>query len=188
MNGPIFPWAALTRLQAPKFFSDMVESIIGAIFVDSQGSIPTVRSILNNLGIIPLLEHIVKDDVDVLHPVSRLSLWAQQNDKSIEYVIKREGGKVSCAVIVDDKEEVTVTDEWRGKPSQEEVKYAAAEIAIKQFRLRDVGVSYEQLKKKRGSKPKKKKDKMTIKVDNEAEANEADRAGLLVSLAVTKGN
>ncbi|KAF8965408.1 hypothetical protein BDZ97DRAFT_1658958 [Flammula alnicola] len=147
MSGPIFPWAALTRLQAPKFFSDMVESIIGAIFIDSNGSIPLVRSVLERLGVMPLLEHIVRDDVDVLHPVSRLSMWAAKRDKTIQYVIDRSGSKVSCAVVVDDKEEVKVTDEWRGKPSEEEVKYAAAEQAIKMFKLRDVGVNYELLKK-----------------------------------------
>lgn len=157
MHGTIFPWAALTRLQAPKFFSDMIESIIGAIFLDSEGSMPVVKEVLTTLGIMPLLEHIVKDDVDILHPVSRLALWSQKHDRTIEYVIEREKGNVSCAIMVDGKEEVKVTEPWRGKPSQEEAKYLAAEMAIKAFKLRDVGVSYEILKKKNKSKPKKKK-------------------------------
>ena len=50
MQGTIFPWAALTRLQAPKFFSDMIESIIGAIFLDSNGSMEVVRGVLHILG------------------------------------------------------------------------------------------------------------------------------------------
>ncbi|KAF8165137.1 hypothetical protein B0H34DRAFT_830272 [Crassisporium funariophilum] len=90
-NGKIFPWAGLTRLQAPKFFSDMVESIIGAIFLDSEGDMVLVRKVLHNLGIMPILERIVSADVDVLHPVSRLSLWAQKNDRTLEYVYEREG-------------------------------------------------------------------------------------------------
>ncbi|KAH9482151.1 Dicer-like protein 2 [Psilocybe cubensis] len=157
MTGTVFPWAALTKLQAPKFFSDMIESLIGAIFLDSNGSVDIVHQVLTKLGIIPLLEYIVKNDVDILHPVSRLSLWAQKHDKTIEYVIERGGGKVTCAVLVDDKEEAKAESQWRGKPSQEEVKFAVAEMAIKAFKLRDVGVNYETLKKK-GSKPKKKKD------------------------------
>ena len=148
-SGTIFPWASLTRLQAPKFFSDMVESIIGAIFLDSQGNISVVRQILRTLGIIPILERVVSEDVDVLHPVSRLSLWAQKNDKTIEYVYKREGGRINCLIMVDDKEEVRVADLWKGKKSQEEVKFAAAEQAIRAFRLRDVNVNYSLLKKKR---------------------------------------
>ena len=150
----IFPWASLTRLQAPKFFSDMVESIIGAAFLDSQGDIPVVRQILCNLGIMPILERVVSEDVDVLHPVSRLSLWAQKNGKTIEYVYEREGGCIICVIMVDDKEEVRVGDLWKGKMSQEEVKFAAAEKAIRAFKLRDVDVNYSLLKKK-AQKPKK---------------------------------
>jgi endoribonuclease Dicer len=153
-TGTIFPWASLTRLQAPKLFSDMVESIIGATFLDSQGDIPVVRQILYNLGIMPILERVVSEDVDVLHPVSRLSLWASKNEKAIEYVYEREGGRIICVIKVDDKEEVRVGDLWKGKMSQEEVKFAAAEQAIRAFRLRDVNVQYSLLKKK-AHKPKK---------------------------------
>jgi dsRNA-specific ribonuclease len=159
MKGTIFPWAALTRLQAPKFFSDMMESVIGAAFLDCGGSIPVVRDILVRLGIMPLLEHIVLDNVDVLHPVSRLSMWAQKHEKEIQYDLRRVEGKAICTVLVDGKEEVTVSDEWRGKPSQDEVKFAAAEMAIKQFKLRNDGVSYDILKKKKVPRPKKKKQK-----------------------------
>lgn len=158
MKGTIFPWAALTRLQAPKFFSDMMESVIGAAFLDCGGSIPIVRDILVRLGIMPLLEHIVLDNVDVLHPVSRLSMWAQKHDKEIQYDSRHVEGKAICTILVDGKEEITVSDEWRGKPSQDEVKFAAAEMAIKQFKLRNDGVSYDVLKKKK-AKPKKKKQK-----------------------------
>jgi len=147
-TGTIFPWASLTRLQAPKFFSDMVESVIGATFLDSQGDIPVVRQILYNLGIMPILERVVSENVDVLHPVSRLSLWAQKNDKTVEYVYEREGGRIICVIMVDDKEEVRVGDLWKGKMSQEEVKFAAAERAIHAFKLRDVNVNYSLLKKK----------------------------------------
>ena len=137
-TGTIFPWASLTRLQAPKFFSDMIESIIGAIFLDSRGDIPVVRQILYNLGIMPILERVVAEDVDVLHPVSRLSLWGQRHEKTIEYEYVREKGGISCVLKVNEKEEVRITDEWRGKRSQEEVKFAAAEQAIRMFKLRDV--------------------------------------------------
>jgi len=66
---------------------------------------------------------------------------------------------VTCRILVDGVEEAVVTDRWRGKPSQEEVKFAAAEMAIKAFKLRDVGVGYEQMRKKKVSRSKKKKAK-----------------------------
>lgn len=155
-EGVIFPWAALTKLQAPKFLSDIVESLIGAVFLDSEGSMEIIEKVLKKLGIMSILEHIVTRDVDVLHPVSRLSLWSQGSGKTIEYDIGQEGGKVYCRILVDGTElkDATKKDEFRGKASQEEVKFAAAETAIKVLRLRDVGVGYEKTKKK---KPRKEK-------------------------------
>ena len=43
LHGTTFPWAALTRLQAPKFFSDMIESFVGAVYLDSRGNLDIVR-------------------------------------------------------------------------------------------------------------------------------------------------
>ena len=86
--GTIFPWASLTRLQAPKFISDMVGSIID--FLIHRVIFPVVDQLLYNLGFMPILELVVSEVVDVLYPVSRLSVWAAKNDKAIEYVYERE--------------------------------------------------------------------------------------------------
>ncbi|RDB26587.1 Dicer-like protein 2 [Hypsizygus marmoreus] len=156
-QGTMFPWAELTRLQAPKFFSDMVESLLGAVYLDSNGDLDAARQVLRSLGIMQILEHIVREDVDVLHPVSRLSMWASNHDKELEYLYEKQKGNVSCVIVVDGKEEVRCTEQYRGHASQEEVKFLAAEMAIKTFRLRNVGVNYMLLKKKRGPTRKKKK-------------------------------
>ncbi|EGO19166.1 hypothetical protein SERLADRAFT_443209 [Serpula lacrymans var. lacrymans S7.9] len=136
-NDSIFPWAALTKLQAPKFFSDMIESLIGAAYLDSGGNINVVREILRKLGILPTLERIVRDDVDVLHPVSRVSLWTQREYKTIEYIFNEEGGGVTCSILIDGKEAVRAHNERRGHAGQEEAKYEAAEKAIKFWHLHD---------------------------------------------------
>jgi endoribonuclease Dicer len=153
----IFPWAALTRLQAPKFFSDIIESIIGAAYIDSQGNMDAIRAILRRIGILPTLERIVRDDVSVLHPVSRLSTWAQKNGKEIEYEFIKERGNVVCVISVDGAEEVRETERYRGLVSQEEVKFAAAEKAIHLFKLRGIGIDNTSRPKTR--RPKKKKNK-----------------------------
>ncbi|KAJ3808003.1 hypothetical protein F5876DRAFT_46960 [Lentinula aff. lateritia] len=169
---PIFPWAALTRIQAPKFFSDMIESILGAVYLDSEGNMDVVREVMLSLGLYQILERIVKEDLDVLHPVSRLSMWAATQTvtdpdadpeaihKKINYDFKKERGRISCAVLVDgvELEGSMVDDVYGGKATQEEVRLAAAEKAIQILRLRDVGVEYESLKKKRKPKPKKQKE------------------------------
>ncbi|EPS97507.1 hypothetical protein FOMPIDRAFT_1031930 [Fomitopsis schrenkii] len=65
----IYPWAALTSLQAPKFLSDMVESLLGAVFLDSGGSFSTVGNVLRTLGIMDALERIIlRHEMDCCSP------------------------------------------------------------------------------------------------------------------------
>jgi dsRNA-specific ribonuclease len=134
----IFPWAALTRLQAPKLYSDMIESLLGAIYLDSNGNMDVVRKVLRRLRILPILERIVEDDVDVLHPVSRLSVWAARKSKVIEYKFEKEKDTITCLILLDGKEEYRVTDTYRGHASQNDAKFAAAEQAIKALHLREL--------------------------------------------------
>ncbi|KAK7040102.1 Dicer-like protein 2 [Paramarasmius palmivorus] len=146
-EGNIFPWAALTQLQAPKFFSDMIESILGAVYLDSQGNLDIVCSVLRKLGLYQILERIVREGIDVLHPVSRLSMWASKKEKKIEYRSGRDHGKVFCAILIDGEEIVRESAGYHGLASKEEVRLAAAEKAIKELHLRDVNTNYNVLKK-----------------------------------------
>ena len=131
----IYPWAALTSLQAPKFISDMLESILGAIFLDSHGSLDVVRGVLHTLGIMRIMDRIVADDTDVLHPVSRLSIWAAKNQKKCEVKNQRPDGDASCVVLIDGEEVFRVTEPFRGRTSQNEVRFAAAEGAIRKLHV-----------------------------------------------------
>jgi dsRNA-specific ribonuclease len=133
----IFPWAALTRLQAPKLYSDMIESLLGAIYLDSNGDFEVVRKVIRTLGILPILERIVEDNVDILHPVSRLSVWAAKKATEIDYKFEKREGTITCLILLDGKEEYRVTDAYRGHASQNDVKFAAAEKAIKALHLRE---------------------------------------------------
>lgn len=161
-----FPWASLTRLQASKFLSDMVESLLGAIYIDAGGDLDVVRGVLRTLGILPVLERIVNEGVDVQHPVSRLAMWAAHRQKKIVYRYGKAAGKMTCTVIVrpirrtadgkdiaaakkaegmsaaavkraeeeeDDEDDLAVavvTGRFRGRASQNEIRFAAAEMAI----------------------------------------------------------
>ena len=130
-DGRAFPWLALTSLQAPKFLSDMFESLLGAVYLDSHGNLDIVRDVLRRLGHWEVLERIVDRDTDVGHPISRLYLWASKNHEKVKCSIpKRDGKVVSCSVVWDDYEVVSVENEWHGRISQEGVRFAAAEKAI----------------------------------------------------------
>ena len=139
----VYPWAALTGLQAPKFLSDMIESIIGAVYIDSHGSLDAVRDVLRTLGIMRILERVEHDDVDVLHPVSRLEIWAAKQKperKELEFVVKKEKGQVSCAILVDGEELVKVETSYRSKISQDEVRFRAAEEANRKVNAQSLSV------------------------------------------------
>lgn len=129
-TGKLFPWAALTRLQAPKLFSDMIESLIGAVYLDSKGNMETVKALLWKLGVLSYLDRIIRDDVDVLHPVSRLSVWVSRRQKDIKYDYKEERGLVICSISVEGREAVSAHAQKRGHASREEARFAAAEKAI----------------------------------------------------------
>ena len=157
----IHPWAALTALQAPKFFSDIVESMLGAVYLDTRGDMEVIRKVLRTFGVLPVLERIVEEGVDVLHPVSRLSHWASKSkpQKAIKYHFEIAEKKVTCTIGIRDKpdkansekaevesgavdeesETIAVAEaEYRGHGSKEEVKFAAAEQAIQYLKIREV--------------------------------------------------
>jgi len=135
----VYPYAALASLQAPKFISDMVESLLGAVYVDSVGDLGAVRAVMTKLGITQVLERIVESDIEVLHPVSRLAIWAAQQDpqKKIKYDISKADGNVTCAVLVDGTEAVKITERYRSRASQEQVRFAAAEQALQILNVRE---------------------------------------------------
>ncbi|KAJ7066996.1 hypothetical protein C8F01DRAFT_1119904 [Mycena amicta] len=130
-SGDAFPWVPLFLLQAPKFLSDMMESLIGAVFLDAEGDLDVVRGVLRRLGLLPVLERMVAEDVDVLHPVSRLHLWASKQHVKVGYEYVQENGKISCTVSIDGemKEETRTEDKYSGRLSKLEVRLQAADKA-----------------------------------------------------------
>jgi endoribonuclease Dicer len=115
-SGNLFPWALLTRLQAPKFLGDIVEALLGAIWLDSKGDFDVIRGVLMKLGILPILDRIIAENVDVQHPVSRLGLWASRNHKKVEYQYEKSEGNVTCVVILHHFTDKTMK-EAEGEPS-----------------------------------------------------------------------
>jgi endoribonuclease Dicer len=160
-EGRIYPWAALTALQAPKFFSDIIESLLGAVYLDTRGNMEIVRKVLRTLGILPVLKRIVEEEVDVLHPVSRLAHWAAKSrpQKIVKYRFEIAEKRITCTIGMRDKpdqaggekaetasadldkelETIAVAEaEYRGHGSNEEVKFEAAERAIQALEIREI--------------------------------------------------
>jgi len=48
-RGSSYPWTLLAQLNADKFFSDIIESLIGAIFVDSASSLEDCQRFVDRI-------------------------------------------------------------------------------------------------------------------------------------------
>ncbi|KAJ5873617.1 ATP-dependent helicase dcl2 [Penicillium subrubescens] len=72
VNHVPYPWAMLAQLGPSKFYSDLVESTIGAIFVDSGECLDTCERFLERLGLLDYLERFVGQEKHLEHPISTL--------------------------------------------------------------------------------------------------------------------
>ncbi|KAK5072995.1 Dicer-like protein 2 [Lithohypha guttulata] len=73
LRGGVFPWAILQRLNAPKVCSDIIESLIAAIYLDSRGSLVECEKMLDRLGMLTLLDKMADNDAfEVRTPSARL--------------------------------------------------------------------------------------------------------------------
>lgn len=131
-RGSHYPWALLSRLQAPKFYSDIVESLLGAVYIDS-GSLDACEAVIERMGILPYLRRVIRDNVHTIHPKEELGILADV--KTVKYVIGLEKEVTeyverrafTCEVFVGEQSIVLVTD----GSGREEVITKAAEAAVK---------------------------------------------------------
>jgi dsRNA-specific ribonuclease len=126
--GTIYPWTLLASLRANKFFSDVVESLIGAIWIDS-GSLSACKKVLDRMGILPNLHRLIKDRVHVLHPREELCILAR--DRKVDYEVSSQktdtgGDEWTCTVFVGDSRVIEVSQVG----FEDEVRTKAAEAAI----------------------------------------------------------
>ncbi|KAK0706786.1 hypothetical protein B0T26DRAFT_472686 [Lasiosphaeria miniovina] len=137
-TGSHYPWALLARLQAQKFFSNMFEAVLGAVWVDS-GSLAECEKLVERAGILPYLRRMLADKVHVLHPKEELGHLAIS--EKVDYVIATspspspsDSGDVvfSCRVLVGGRCVADVA----GGMSREEVRVRAAEEACRFLKSR----------------------------------------------------
>ncbi|KLJ07015.1 hypothetical protein EMPG_17490 [Blastomyces silverae] len=136
-----YPWTLLSRLRAQKFFSDLIESVLGAIFIDSHGSLDACTAFLERIGLMTFLRRmLVEEHMDIMHPKQRLG--QEVGKMKVRYKTEH---------VVDDKEEVGALGVWTCKVfvgdecvveenegvSLTEVEAKAAEAALAVIRARD---------------------------------------------------
>ncbi|TGJ83158.1 hypothetical protein E0Z10_g5610 [Xylaria hypoxylon] len=123
-----YPWAQLAHLAIPKFFSDMLEALIGAVWIDS-GSMEACKEVVERVGILPHMRRILSDNVDVRHPKNKLGELVGRDGDTIKYEteVRIEDGvkDLFCKVYVGEQFIVEVN----GGVSPEEVGTKAADEA-----------------------------------------------------------
>ncbi|CCU83126.1 Dicer 2 [Blumeria hordei DH14] len=98
-NGTQYPWSMLSSLKAEKFFSDMIEALLGAVWIDS-GSLTTVREVVKRMGILDLLHRAIAEKMDLEHPKIRLGKLADQEKVHYMFEIGEDGAEPKCSIKV----------------------------------------------------------------------------------------
>jgi len=123
-----YPWQLLAQLRANDFLADIVESLVGATFLDS-GSMDICKGVLERMGLLPYLRRIVQDKVDVVHPKDRLQILAA--GRPVRYQVSREPQSATCTVHVGDG--IAAKMEGSVDVSEEEAHIRVALAAIEAF-------------------------------------------------------
>jgi len=125
-SGMEYPWALLARIHANKFFSDLIESLLGAVWVDS-GSLEVCKQVLDRMGMLKLMHRLITNRVHALHPREELCILA--GDQEVKYVVQKNesaGGEWICTVYVGNSQIIEVLD----GVSEEEARTRAAGGAV----------------------------------------------------------
>ncbi|KIW62289.1 hypothetical protein PV04_10473 [Phialophora macrospora] len=141
-SGARFPWTLLSRLGAPKSFSDIIESILAAVFIDSKGNLGACEAVLETIGYMSLVRRFVNErDIDTRHPEAKLHELIHSQDHRgtvppLEIITqerkKRGAGDASwrCKVMLDDK----LIARTKHASCADEARYTAVERAVEVLR------------------------------------------------------
>jgi endoribonuclease Dicer len=112
-EGSEYPWTELAGLQLPKLYSDMIESILGAVYLDSGGDIEACTEMLRRIGLLRILERVENGELQIRHPITVVQEWAALNQSvTYGYLLDERAGMVRCRFVVD--QEVIATEELAG--------------------------------------------------------------------------
>jgi dsRNA-specific ribonuclease len=100
-SGRSYPWVALAELQPEAFYSDLVQSVIGAIYVDSGGDWSACQQFIETIGISSYIQRMMRSDYDVAHPRSALQRLAPLAEVRSQ---RSSDGSFRCEVTVDEVE------------------------------------------------------------------------------------
>ncbi|KAJ5486814.1 hypothetical protein N7530_001114 [Penicillium desertorum] len=136
-NGTQYPWELFARLRADKFLSDIIESVLGAIFIDCGGNLDVCYAFVERIGLVWYIQRVIADGVNVVHP-RNIAQNMVKGAGTLVFKRKRvESGGVAtyrCSAIVN-KTEIALVE---GCASAEEAEVKVANVAIEHLTLHPV--------------------------------------------------
>lgn len=102
-HGSEYPWPDLIAMRPQKFLSDVIESVLGALYLDTHGDLSVCEGFVEKLGLFKHMRRILDKHVETAFPKERVGILA--GTEGVEYRVSRreveEGKKVfDCAVEV----------------------------------------------------------------------------------------
>jgi len=76
----VYPWQAFAAFAPEKVFSDMIEAVLGAVYVDTSGDLKICEALLRRFGILGWVETALKREARIWHPKEELGVLAR-NEK-----------------------------------------------------------------------------------------------------------
>lgn len=130
-SGSKYPWPDLLALQPPKFISDMVESVLGAIYLDTFADLSACETFLEKLGVMKCLHRFLDDNVETATPKEQLGILAGYEKVACD-ITQGEGEDgtrpFTCSVKIG--EEVVATVNGCRNKTEAEARAAAAAVDI----------------------------------------------------------
>lgn len=146
-SGMTYPWQDLANLEANAYFSEIVRSLFGAVYADSNGDILQCFLLAEKLKILPIMRRLMQDNVDIMHPKNRLGELA--GDRSVIYRTESTlANNYRCIIRVNGKQ----IDDAQTAPCKQGATIKAAEQALRILRSNPetspIGTCIEETKKK----------------------------------------
>ncbi|KAJ5835336.1 hypothetical protein N7447_001362 [Penicillium robsamsonii] len=136
-HGTHYPWELFARLRADKFLSDIIESVLGAIFTDCGGDLDVCHAFVERIGLVWYIQRVIADGVNVVHP-RNIAQNMVKGAGALVFKRKRvESGGVAtyrCSAVVNQAEIALV----EGCASAEEAEVKVANVVIEHLTLHPI--------------------------------------------------
>jgi len=137
-QGAAYPWNLLARLDPDKFYSDLVESIFGAIFIDSRGDFSECERLFERIGLKYYATHMAEGTLHVVHPRDELQGLVGSSKLDINIQAVHSGvdrASFRCTI----KVEGDIIAEAQGCVTEDEACVGGVQAAIVSLRSQEKG-------------------------------------------------